>query len=88
MGLCPMGLGTVGSGPRAPLYVGPLGFDMWCRDPIYPVGGSPWLVWCGVLCRNMQDIPKLLKDYDKFWEVEDPEDNPYKSKYEAQPQPQ
>lgn len=30
-----------------------------------------------------EDIPKLLEEYDKFWGIEDPEDNPYKSKYQA-----
>jgi len=29
------------------------------------------------------EIPKITKEYDKFWEIEDPEDNPYKSKYKA-----
>jgi hypothetical protein len=30
-----------------------------------------------------EDVSKIMKEYDKFWEIEDPEENPYKSKYEA-----
>lgn len=30
-----------------------------------------------------KDIPEMMTKYDKFWETPDPEENPYKSKYEG-----
>lgn len=42
-------------------------------------GGTP-----GALSKYIdEDILRITEQYDKLWEVEDPEENPYKSKYQA-----